>query len=194
MEQWKKDRSVRITASRFGDVLARPSTKRYRYYMEDLIDALNGHKKVPRTTPWFDHGREMEAEAVLFYEWQMQKEVEKFGCDNPKSFVHPKYDFISCSPDVKEDPDGGAEFKCHTSYTEFKKARNSGMPSRVKPQVQGTLWIMEKKWWNYVSYYRNGEKRLIHIHCVYPDLDYHKMLEEKCLNFWEKIQGKLKCE
>ena len=165
---------------------------RDRYYMEDLIDALNGHKKVPKITPWFDHGRDMEAEAVLFYEWQMQKEVEKFGCDNPKSFVHPKHDFISCSPDVMENPDGGAEFKCHTSYTEFEKARNSGMPSRVKPQVQGTLWIMEKKWWNYVSYYRNGDKRLIHIYCVYPDLKYHQKLEAACLDFWAKIQEKLK--
>jgi len=191
MEQWQKDRSVRITASRFGDVLAKPSSKRYRYYMEDLIESLQGHKKVPKITPWFDHGREMEEEAILFYEWRMDREVEKFGCDNPKSFVHPKHDFISCSPDIR-DGSNGAEFKSHTSYTEFEKARKSGMPSKVKPQVQGTLWIiMDARWWNYVSYYRNGEKRLIHIYPVYPDLDYHKMLEEKCLDFWNKIQEKL---
>ena len=190
MEQWKKDRSVRITASRFGDVLAKPSTKRYRYYMEDLIESLQGHKKVPKITPWFDHGREMEEEALLFYEWRMDREVEKFGCDNPRLFVHPKYDFISCSPDARE-PYGGAEVKCHTSYTEFEKARISGIPSKVKPQVQGTLWIMDAKWWNYVSYYRNGDKRLIHIYPVYPDLEYHERLETACLDFWNTIQEKL---
>jgi len=188
---WAEDRAVRITASRFGDVLAKPSTKRYRYYMADLIDSLNGHKKVPKITPWFDHGREMEDEAIGYYEWTTNKEMERFGCDNPRLFVHPKYDFIGCSPDARE-PYGGAEFKCHTSFIEFEKAKKAGIPSKAIPQVQGTIWIMDANWWDYVSYYRNGEKRLIHIYKVEPDLKYHKKLETACLNFWNEIQRKIK--
>jgi len=189
---WAEDRSVRITASRFGDVLAKPSSKRYRYYMEDLIDSLNGHKNVPKTTPWFDHGREMEEEALSFYEWQMCKEIEKFGCDNPKLFIHPKYDFIGCSPDAFDNP-GMVELKCHTSYTEYEKSVKAGIPTNHIPQVQGQLWIMpERKWCNFISYYRNGDKRLLHIHTVKPDLKYQKKLETACLDFWAKIKGKIK--
>lgn len=187
---WAEDRSVRITASRFGDVLARPSTKRYRYYMEDLIDSLNGHKKIPKTTPWFDHGREMEDEGLSYYEWLMDSDIEKFGCENPKLCIHPKYDFIGCSPDAFHDY-GMVELKSHTSYTEFQKSERAGIPTKYIPQVQGQLWITDRMWCNFVSYYRNGDKRLIHIHMVKPDLEYHKKLETACLNFWEEIQRKI---
>lgn len=190
MDEWKQKRSVRITASRFGDILARPSSKRYRYYMEDMIDSLNGNEKIPKITPWFDHGREMEDEAIGYYEWELDTSVERFGCDNPKLFIHPKYDFIGCSPDCK-DGLGGAEFKCHVSFIEFEKARLSGIPSKVIPQVQGTLWILDAPWWNYVSYYRNEDKRLIHIHRVGPDLKYQQKLEKACLSFWKEIQRKI---
>lgn len=191
VNSWKKNRSVRITASRFGDVLANPKTKRYRYYMDDLIDRLNGIKEIPKHTPWFDHGREMEEELLGFYEWEMQTDLEKFGCNNPKLFIHPKYDFIGCSPDAF---DNGiiVEGKSHVSYTQFEKSQKAGIPSNHMPQVQGQLWIMpEKKRCNFTSYYRNGNTRLIHIHPVYPDLKYHKRLEKACLNFWNEIQRKL---
>jgi len=187
---WDDDRAVRITASRFGDVLARPSSKRYRYYMEDLIDSLNGHKKVPKITPWFDHGREMEEEALAFYEWRMDKDIEKFGVDNPKLFIHPKYPFIGCSPDAF-DGDGIVETKCHISYKQFQASEKAGIPTTHIPQVQGQLWITGKKWCNFTSYFRQENKRLLHIHKVFPDKKYHKKLETACLDFWAKIQEKI---
>lgn len=192
MEQWRKDRNVRITASRFGDVLARPDTKRYRYYMEDIIDSFNGHPKIEKYTPWFEHGREREDEAISFYEWETNHSVERFGVSNPKIFIHPKHSFIGCSPDFMENPDGGGEVKCHTSYRQFQKSEKKGISTTHIPQVQGTIWILNKKWWNFVSYYRKGNKRRIHIYCVYPDLDYHKRLETACLKFWSEIGARIK--
>jgi predicted phage-related endonuclease len=190
VEQWHKDRSVRITASRFGDVLANPKTKRYRYYMEDILDSLNGHPQIEKYTPWFDQGKEREDEAISFYEWEVDRNVERFGVSNPKIFIHPKYSFIGCSPDLL-DGDGGGEVKCHTSYKQYQESERKGILTQYIPQVQGQMWIMEKQWWNFISYYRNGDKRLIHIYCVYPDLEYFKRLENACLDFWNKIQRKL---
>ena len=190
MEQWHEDRSVRITASHFGDVLAKPTTKRYRYYMENIIDSLNGHPKIKKYTPWFDHGKEMEDEAISFYEWEINRSVERFGVSNPKIFIHPKYSYIGCSPDFL-DEDGGGEVKCHVSYKQFQASQRKGVPSNHIPQVQGQLWILKKKWWNFISYYRKDEKRLLHIHCVEPDVEYHKRLEIACVAFWGEIIKKI---
>jgi len=191
VEQWHEDRSVRITSSRFGDVIAKPTTKRYRYYMEDIIDSLNGHSKIEKYTPWFDHGREREDEAISFYEWETDHVVERFGVSNPKIFIHPKHPFIGCSPDFLDGPDGGGEVKCHTSYKQFQESVRKGILTNYIPQVQGQLWILGKEWWNFVSYYRKQDKRLIHIYRVYPDLEYHERLEKACLSFWDEIQEKL---
>ena len=186
-EEWFEKRGGRITASRFGDVLANPSTKRYRYYMEDIIELLHGLPRIEKTTPWFDHGKEMEPEAIGLYEWTRCVETQRVGF-----ITHPKYNFIGCSPDGLVGEDGGMEAKSHVSAKQFLKSKKEGMPTNYKPQVQGSLWITGRKWWDFTSYYRNGEKRLIHIRTVYPDLEYHKMLEERCLDFWNKIQEKLK--
>ena len=193
-QEWHEYRGRRITASQFACVLAKPTTKRYLGYLEDIIESINGVPYFDCEKPWFRHGKEMEDEAMSFYEWRVQREIERFGGDNPKLFVHPKYNFIGCSPDGLDGGEGGVEIKCHKSLNQFLISEERGIPTQYIPQVQGSLWITERKWWNFVSYYRKEETRLIHIHCVYPDLEYHKKLETACLDFWAKIQEKLKCE
>ncbi len=187
-KEWSDFRAVRITASRFGDVLARPDTKRYRYYMDDIVDALMGFKKFPKDEPWFDHGKEWEAEARGLYEWEENVTVEQVGV-----IVHPKYDFISCSPDGQTGDLAGLEIKCHRVLQRYLEAVRMGLPSTHRPQVQGYLWISGRKWCDFVSFHRtfDGKKRLINIHPIYPDKKYHKRLEVACLDFWNKIKGKV---
>ena len=188
-EKWHDFRNVRITASRFGDVLAKPTTKRYRYYMDDIVDALNGFKKFPKDTPWFDHGKEWEDEARGLYEWEQNVTVDQIGV-----IVHPNFEFVSCSPDGQIGDSVGLEIKCHKSLQEYLKSVRMGIPSQHRPQVQGYLWITGREFCDFVSYYRNfeGTTRLINTHPVYPDLKYHKRLEVACLDFWGKIQGRIK--
>ncbi len=187
--EWNDFRGPRITGSRLGDVLARPDTKRYRYYMEDIVDALMGFKKFPKDEPWFDHGNEWEDEAIGLYEWEENVTVERIGV-----LVHPKYDFISCSPDGQIGDFAGLEVKCHKSLKEYLKSVRAGIPTQHIPQVQGYLWISGRPYCDFVSYYRNFDKtkRLINVHPVYSDLKYHRRLENACLNFWGKIQDKIK--
>ena len=105
--------------------------------------------------------------------------------------VHPKYSFIGCSPDGLIDGDGGVEVKDRISYKQHLRSERLGLPSEHKPQVQGSLWITERKWWDFVSYYHNNGKRLLHACRVYPDLDYHKRLEKACLKFWSEINKRI---
>jgi len=189
VNEYAKKRHWRLTASNFPCILAKPETKRYKGYMEDIVEHINGVPEFQDEKPWFWHGKEWEDEAIDFYEWRMQRDVERFGGSNPKLFVHPRHEFIGCSPDFK-DQDGGGEIKCHKSLKQFLIAEKAGIPTQHIPQVQGTMWILNASWWNYVSYFKKN--KLIHIYCVYPDLKYHKKLEKACLDFWAKIQEKLK--
>ena len=99
---------------------------------------------------------------------------------------HPKYDFICGSPDGLIEKDGGMELKSHISYREYLKSERK-MPSKHKPQVQGYLWITDRMWWDFVSFYSKNGKTLIHIHRVEPVKAYHELLEAKCLEFWKKV-------
>ncbi len=185
-DEWKDARRGKITASRFGDVLASPTTKRYQGYMEDLKNELMG---VPDfdddEKPWFQHGIEWEDEARGMYEWEQDIDVEEVGI-----IMHPEYDFISGSPDGLIGKDGGIEIKSRKSLTQHTKSEKAGIDSQYKPQVQGYLWITGRKWWDFVSYYKSESgKTLLHVHRVDPDKKYHQKLKLACLDFWQQVKG-----
>ena len=178
--EWYKFRSVRLTASRFGDVLARSNTKRYQGYFEDRIDMLLGAPYFQDEKPWFAHGKAWEPLARGLYEWKTGLDVPPYG-----AIAHPDYDFISCSPDGKR-----VEFKSHKSYKQFT-ASEKKFPTNHKPQVQGTLWITKWEWIDFVSFFKNDETTLIHIRRIEPDLKYFKRLETACLKMWSEIQNEI---
>jgi len=183
-EEWKDGRRGRITASRFGDVIAKPSSKRHQIYLQQLRLDIKGVPRFERDTPWFDHGKEMEPEARGLYAWEKQVDVEEVGL-----IVHPKYDFISCSPDGLVGGDGGIEIKSRVVLSGHLKSKKVGVDAVHKPQIQGSLWITVREWWDFVSFYKHKDYTDIHIHRVYPDENYIKMLEEKSLEFWEKVNA-----
>lgn len=182
--EWDAARAKRITASRMGDVLAGANTKRHKNYIRLLQDNLRG---VPDFStiidkPWFDHGRDWEAEASGYYEFFTGQTVEHIGF-----VVHPEYDFIGSSPDGLVGNEGQLEIKCHKSDEQYAKV--NGLPSQHKPQVQSQLWISGREWCDFVAFWRNmeGSKRDAKIYRIYPDKEYHKKLEAACLAFWEKV-------
>ncbi|MCP4161188.1 MAG: YqaJ viral recombinase family protein [Deltaproteobacteria bacterium] len=184
--KWHGYRAGKITASNLGCVLARPDTKKYKEYLQKLIDYFEGipNFKEPEK-PWFVPGKKTEPEARRFYEWKTWNDVIEIAY-----IQHPKYAFISCSPDGLIHDDGGLEIKCRTSITAHKKSVKSGLPSEHKPQVQGSLWISGRDWWDFQSYFKDPKTKEVksHIHRVYPDQEYFKRLQEACLNFWNQVQ------
>lgn len=188
---WHDARKERITGSRFGDVLAAPTTKRYKNYMNEIIDSILG---VPNfdddDKPWFWHGKAWEAEAVGEYEW-------KTGNDVIRDFfiVHPIYKFIGCSPDgyvsLKKI---NIEIKSHKGIPDDLQPRTK-LPSNHRPQVQGQLWCCPKREiTHFVDFYKDEitSKTDMTILRVLPDPEYHKKLESACVNFWAEIQNRLK--
>jgi len=188
-EEWKAGRRGRLTASRFGDVIAGENTKRRQDYIQEVVWELLG---VPDfdddDKPWFRHGIEWEDEARGRYEWETDNDVELVGSIN-----HPSLPFVSCSPDGLVTDEGGIEIKCRKSLRQHLKVKDKGPDSVYLPQVQGNLWITDRAWWDFVSYYKNPMTREtdIAIFRIYPDEVMFKRLDAACRKMWDEIQSHL---
>jgi len=163
-DDWLALRRGRITASRLGDVMARPETKRYMDYRAELVLELMGHEDVEATPEWFMHGREMEPYAISTYEF-------KYDCSLAHDLlcIHNDYDWLSCSPDglLLPNLDQGQEFKCRKLYKNYRKEvgrvrkykalgeKKKCVPPMYAPQIQGCMWVTGFKFWWYVNYYQD---------------------------------------
>jgi hypothetical protein len=186
-DEWFAERRCRLTASRFGDVLAKPTTKRYQNYMREIKDGLLGVPEFrEEDKPWFRHGKKWEAEALGSYEWEVCLQTGDWTFEPivPGLIVHPEYNFIAASPDFLVGVDGGGEIKSHKVKGPHEATKKSGMPSQHKPQVQGGMWCTGREWWDFVSYYRNDKERDVYIVRIYRDDKYIERLEDACLRFW----------
>jgi len=187
---WYKRRRGHITASRFGDVLAKQGTKRHDGYIRDLVYELGtgpSWEDMVDVAPWYEHGIAGEAEAIGSYEFQTDRTVDDGGFIEHATLKH-----IGCSPDGLVGEDGGCEAKCRASLPQQLTCERVGMPAGHKPQVQGCLWVTGRQWWDYLSYYVGDKtKARLHVHRVLPDLEYHARLEAACAEFWAEVQSKL---
>ena len=193
-KEWFAARSKKITTSRFGDVIANPKTKRYQNYKDELICNLNGAPHMEDDKPWFQHGKELEQIAIERYEFEMFLRGEEIEVLPGGFNVHPKYDFIGSSPDGNIVPKIALEVKSSKSHDNYGKLAKTSLPSSHRPQVQGELWVGEYDAIDFVLFFRDPDgimKDEITINRIFPDLEYHRMLEEKCVSFWAEIMSEI---
>ena len=92
-----------------------------------------------------DKGSETEAEARRYYEIRNDCKVEQVG------FVM-RDEWVGGSPDGLIGKPGLLEVKCPLSSTHIETILSGKMPTLHISQVQGLLWITERKWCDFVSY------------------------------------------
>lgn len=108
------------------------------------LDAFDGNT-------WMDRGKEKEADAVSLYEFTNDLAVLRVG------FVTNDAKTAGCSPDGLVGDDGGLEIKClkaesHLEVVEYHK-KHGICPPKYYPQVQGSLLVSERKWWDQMFYH-----------------------------------------
>ena len=67
-EQWHDLRWGRLTASRFGDVMARHDTKRYKAYQHTIMNAMRGYETPEISLEWHEIGTRLEPVGISLYE------------------------------------------------------------------------------------------------------------------------------
>ena len=156
-KEWLDDRSGHITASMFGECRKRLksghnkgdfSQKAKEYAFRLAIERISGHcLNEDKFETWeMLRGRELEPQARLLHEERKGILVLQVG------FVGTDDGKFGASVDGFIDDDGISEYKCFISPSTLMPILLDGDISGCMDQVQGGLWITDRKWAHFVLY------------------------------------------
>jgi len=142
-EEWFAVKCGKISASHFKDVLCQGDE--YEKYMRRVLsERMSGETHPSSCNKAMKNGTKLEPQARACYE-------RSFGKVNQVGFVEMN-EYVGCSPDGLIGDDGGLEIKCPYPSTHIDYILKNRMPSVYVPQVQGSLWVTGRKWWDFASF------------------------------------------
>ena len=160
-QEWHEARKGVVTGSRFKDVVTpakgelSTSSKKYMY---ELVAERMGATVEFFSNAHMERGTELENDARTAYEFIKDCEVSEVG------FCLDDNKIIGISPDGLIGEDGGLEIKCPKETTHISYLDDGGLPLIYKPQVQGSMWVTGRKWWDFMSYHPQLPPLIIRVH------------------------------
>jgi putative phage-type endonuclease len=136
---WQAARVGRLTASNFAAAVGvSPFLSRQALWREyiGIAPPFGGNA----ATAWGERNEDVARHA---YEKLTGDRVETTGF-----FAHEAYGWMGCSPDGLVGGDGGVEIKC--PY--WAATPHLDVPGHYMAQVQGCLEILDRAWWDFVSW------------------------------------------
>ena len=155
-------------------------------YAEEIVQRMIGVKIDQYVSYEMQWGIDHEPMAVEAYEINRMVSV---SARNPQVRVtHPEHDFISGEPDGLVGTDGLIEVKSPNEANHFKNLLNGEQVSQYMYQIQGYLWLTDRKWCDFVSFHPNyPDKYQLSINRVMRDDDIILQLEKRCVKFWQEL-------
>lgn len=187
--EWLAARAGFCTASRFCDVLAKvkvgeaSSRRNYRWAL--CTERLTGQPNAGYTNAAMEWGHQQEPHARAAYETAKELMVDEAG------FIpHPYVPFVGCSPDGLVEPNGGVEIKCPFNSVIHVETLLDGMPAEHMAQVQGSMWVTGRDWWDFVSFDpRMPEKLRLYVQRVERDPKYIANLAAEVDKFLAEVEA-----
>lgn len=150
-DSWLRARMGIPTASQFSTVLAKGKTpgsesltrKTYLYKLAGEI--ITGEPMENYSNGYMERGHKMEPEARDLYSFDTGATLERVG------FVREGR--AGCSPDSLIGQDGGLEIKTAEAHKLIELILKDDFPPEHKAQVQGTLWVTNRQWWDIAVYW-----------------------------------------
>lgn len=156
--EWDQARLGIPTASEFKKIVTskgKASASRKKYLYKLAGEKLSGEKQDGYYGSSMAKGHEREQESRELYNFIKSVDVEQVGfCffDENKEF--------GCSPDGLVGDDGGFETKNAESHVQVERIEEGWSEASHFQQVQGSLLVTGREWWDLVSYSR-GLKPII---------------------------------
>ncbi len=175
--EWYAARLGIPTASEFDTVMAQgrgggESKTRKTYMLKLLGERMTGKPMWTYQNEHMERGKEMEAEARDLYQFMSDHEPARVG------FV--RNGNVGCSPDSLIGDNGCLEIKTKLAHLQLELLLSDEFPSEHRAQVQGQLWVCEREWCDFVSYWPGlplFAKR------VYRDEEYIKKIADEVHRF-----------
>lgn len=147
--EWFAARAGIPTASKFATVMAvgkqgGKSVTRIEYLNKLAGEILTGEPMVSYRNEDMERGQEQEGEARDLYAFMKGVEPMQVG------FV--RNGNAGCSPDSLIGNNGGLEIKSAAPHIQIERILRGTLPPEHKAQVQGSLWVCEREFWDFVSY------------------------------------------
>ena len=108
-------------------------------------EILNGKTEDTFSNKDMENGITTEAEAREYYSLLHDCPVREVG------FVE-RDEYVGCSPDGLVGEDGGIEIKVVLPSTHINNIDKDKMQTTYIPQVQGQLFVLDRKWIDWISY------------------------------------------
>lgn len=151
--EWFAARLGVPTASNFKTIKAEgkdgggsaTSATRRTYLMKLAGEILTGQPADNYSNDDMARGNEMEAEARDLYALTR-------GAD-PQSVGFIRNGKVGCSPDSLLGERGGLEIKTCFPHIQIDRLLRDRLPPEHVAQVQGNMWVAERDWWDFVSYW-----------------------------------------
>lgn len=187
--EWFAAKRSRLSASMAQCALAGRGTKTRREYVYKIADDIEGIPDFAEqdNPPWFTDGIFFESWARGWYAFKFDVDVAETGF-----VVHDDYSFIGCSPDGFVGTDGMIEIKYRKYLRTFKKYAAAEATRSVIAQVQTQMFVCDKRWVDYVNYWRSVDHEMEkgHVQRIFRNDAYiENTLFPAFVKLWEDIQS-----
>lgn len=177
-EAWFENRLGRVTASQFATAMSGMTTKGFNDLVQEIAaEIVSGEIEESYSNAIMERGIEMEPFAADEYSNLFEIKLIQVGFCIPDE-DNPLHDWIGVSPDRLIDENGLLEIKCPLRKTHWNYIKENRLPNEYKWQVQGQLFVTEREYCDFMSFYPNLKPFIIR---VKPDLEMHKQLHERLL-------------
>lgn len=147
--EWMEARCGIVTASTFAKVLAQGKDGGASVGRRDLLLRLAGEVLTGEPAPEgyrnadMDRGHELEPEARSLYALRYETPTRVGFIRNGRK---------GASPDSLVGTNGGLEIKCAIPSVQIDRLLKGRLPPEHVAQVQGSLWVSEREFWDFMSY------------------------------------------
>jgi len=151
--EWSQARVGIPTASEFDALITplgkpRTSEGRETYLLQKVAEKIMGYPRDTGGSYSMEQGSIIETIARPWYEFTYDTPITQVGLcltDDGR---------VGCSPDGLIGEDGGIEIKSPEPHTHLKYLLGGVVPPQYVAQVQGSLWVTGRAYWQFVSFSR----------------------------------------
>ena len=185
--EWRAIKAGKISGSRFSAVLAlhkrtgKPNKPRLDLIADLRRELETGVLTSIEPNEYMAHGTRCEPMACALYEWERDVTVEHAAW-----IPHPSIDYVGFSPDGLIGDDGMLEIKSPALEPRHLRTVESGKcPDDYMPQVQGGLWVCEREWCDFVSFWEPTHD--LCVVRVQRDDQFIARLQAECAAVWAEV-------
>lgn len=174
---WYACRAGIPTASMFSVVMAKGEGKTRAKYLRELAgEILTEECAESYSNPHMDRGKAMEDDARRLYAFMTDAEPVQVG------FI--RNGRKGASPDSLVGDNGGLEIKTALPHIQIDRLERDRLPPEHVAQVQGGIWVSEREWWDFVSFWPKLPMLRVR---VYRDEAYIKTMSDEVDRFNDEL-------